>query len=183
MAEIGFQHRQKQATVVVKRGVASYRSGFGFDPDGWVLLGGSGAGRLRRIQRRTDGGPNFVGALAAECIRAARFGEGHDINQRQIAAIFRNPNFLLVRTSLQRSEPARDPGRPDHVEELVVDAIGARSGGDWLDWRREFVRAESDVSQRLRKVRFTQESKYSKPIIYANPERLPKSNGAMRIHS
>jgi hypothetical protein len=61
------------------------------------------------------------------------------------------------------SRPAiRD--RPDHVEELVVDAIGARSGGDWLDWRREFVRAESDVSHRLGKVRFTQESKCERHI-------------------
>jgi hypothetical protein len=55
---------------------------------------------LRGIQRSADGGANFVGTLATECIRATRFGESHEIDRRQIAAIFRQNRVVPFVRSL-----------------------------------------------------------------------------------
>jgi hypothetical protein len=40
--------------------------------------------------------PNFVGTLATKRMRAKRFGESYEIDRRQIAAIIRITDFLLL---------------------------------------------------------------------------------------
>ena len=104
-------NRNRERVATANRALAPLPQ-YAFPPDGirqylgfqFVRLGGLlfrihdclDQRRFRRIQRSADGGPNFVGILAAECIRATRLGESHTLRR-----------FTAARTVLLIASPRR----------------------------------------------------------------------------